>query len=256
MTDCNSVRNNLFNYYGSRIICRVGSACKIQYNVTEKNRDSADIAVYIHEKHRIAVVWNLVERRKNGKSTKTLSVSDDWEKVMLKGEFMRAHYKKMGAHRDAPLEKVLILDIDVLDDIYELLFLYMQINSCDKECPEELCDEDVLSSDIRERVSTSRWERDYKFREGVLKHYGYKCAICRCDEPKLLQAAHIKAVADGGNDDIENGICLCANHHIMLDKGLIKIDYITKKLSYIDDNIKKMAWYNEFIHIYKGMIFC
>lgn len=37
------------------------------------------------------------------------------------------------------------------------------------------------------------------------------------------RAAHIVPVAKGGVDDITNGICLCTNHELAFDKGLIKI---------------------------------
>ena len=42
-------------------------------------------------------------------------------------------------------------------------------------------------------------------------------------ESKILRAAHIVPVAKGGIDDITNGICLCTNHEVAFDKGLIKI---------------------------------
>lgn len=40
---------------------------------------------------------------------------------------------------------------------------------------------------------------------------------------KILRAAHIVPVARGGSDEIQNGLCLCTNHEIAYDKGLIKI---------------------------------
>ena len=48
--------------------------------------------------------------------------------------------------------------------------------------------------------------------------------MCGITVEEVLQAAHIKAVKDGGNDDVENGIVLCANHHLMYDSGLFKFD--------------------------------
>lgn len=254
MVDCNTVRSNLFKHYGTKIICRVGSASRVEYNATKEKHTVADIAVYIHSEQRIAVVWNLEARRKNNHTCDNLSVSCDWENVLPDRKLIHAYYKRMGTYRDAPWEKVLILDVDILNEIYEYLYSYLQVNSCDKEYPGDIKCEDVLPIDIRERVSTSRWERDYKFRSMVLERYKYMCAICRCDEPQLLQAAHIKAVADGGKDTIENGICLCANHHIMLDKDLLKINYKTNELSYVDNKIQKMSWYNEFMRSYNGKI--
>ena len=46
--------------------------------------------------------------------------------------------------------------------------------------------------------------------------YGATCAVCGLHEPSILRAK-------GGVDDITNGICLCTNHELAFDKGLIKI---------------------------------
>ena len=52
------------------------------------------------------------------------------------------------------------------------------------------------------------------------------------------------AVADGGSDDVRNGICLCANHHRLFDKKLIQIDLKKWNLSYVADSVKCMPWYD------------
>ena len=104
-------------------------------------------------------------------------------------------------------------------------------------------------SDInyRYRVTTSRWNRSQDFRDKILSAYNYQCAICRCTEERILQAAHIVPVKDGGSDELSNGICLCANHHLMLDEGLIKIDYEKHELMYIADSVRNMPWHDYFI---------
>ncbi len=56
-----------------------------------------------------------------------------------------------------------------------------------------------------------------------MKAYDNTCAVCGIHEPGILRAAHIIPVASGGPDDVRNGICLCTNHEIAFDKGLIKI---------------------------------
>ena len=55
-------------------------------------------------------------------------------------------------------------------------------------------------------------------------------------------------------DDIKNGVCLCANHHLMLDNGLIKIDFENLTLSYISSPLKKHRWYEDFVKDYHGKI--
>lgn len=67
------------------------------------------------------------------------------------------------------------------------------------------------------------YRKQDKFRKDVLKAYDSRCAVCGIQEPKILRAAHIVPVAEGGSDEISNGICLCTNHEIAFDNGLLKI---------------------------------
>jgi putative restriction endonuclease len=62
-----------------------------------------------------------------------------------------------------------------------------------------------------------------RFRETVLDAYGHQCSVCDVNIPALLRAAHIVPAVNGDNDSIQNGICLCANHEIAFDAGLLQI---------------------------------
>ncbi len=62
-----------------------------------------------------------------------------------------------------------------------------------------------------------------QFRRIVLEAYGNQCAVCSVNTPELLRAAHIISVVDGGDDSIKNGICLCVNHEIGFDRGILAI---------------------------------
>lgn len=74
-----------------------------------------------------------------------------------------------------------------------------------------------------EKVIKKPYRQQGKFRKEVLAAYNKTCAVCGIREPKILRAAHIVPVAKGGIDDVNNGICLCTNHEIAFDRGLIKI---------------------------------
>jgi putative restriction endonuclease len=70
--------------------------------------------------------------------------------------------------------------------------------------------------------------RDPAFRAGVLVAYEYRCAFCGYDgwldgTMVGLDAAHVRWWALGGPDDIANGLCLCALHHKLFDKGVLGI---------------------------------
>ena len=94
-----------------------------------------------------------------------------------------------------------------------------------------------FSDEERKRYSYSRVFRDSSFRDRVLKAHNNQCAICGESIEEVLQAAHIIAVKDGGSDDTENGICLCANHHLMYDWGLFHIDAATKQICGVDSRL-------------------
>lgn len=84
---------------------------------------------------------------------------------------------------------------------------------------------DAVGLDLTYR-STKRPSRDPAFRKEVLRAYRYRCAVCGFDlkldaRPVGLEAAHIKWRQAKGPDEVSNGICLCALHHKMLDKGAI-----------------------------------
>ncbi|MFI9597106.1 phosphorothioated DNA-binding restriction endonuclease [Nonomuraea sp. NPDC052265] len=68
--------------------------------------------------------------------------------------------------------------------------------------------------------------RDPGFRDRVLMAYEYCCAFCSYDgwldgAAVGLDAAHVRWWAFGGPDDVANGLCLCAIHHKLFDKGVL-----------------------------------
>lgn len=79
-------------------------------------------------------------------------------------------------------------------------------------------------STTRTREIAMRLSRSPRFRSEVLGAYEHRCAICRAS-PRLgdrrfgIEAAHIHWVAEGGPDDVRNGLALCVMHHRGLDRG-------------------------------------
>jgi putative restriction endonuclease len=61
------------------------------------------------------------------------------------------------------------------------------------------------------------------FRDRVLLAYGSQCALCRLRHPPLLDAAHIKEDADGGEPVVTNGMAMCAIHHRAFDAHVLTI---------------------------------
>ena len=248
------LRNKIFDIYGDTVICRVGEG-EPAYNITySKHKEYANLAIYINKKYGLALVWNLEHRRNNNCCINSLSVSESWDTLLGDRDELRAIYKKMGVRKDALYEKVLALSIDTLDKIAHDLGLYIHINENDGEYINQCGNYIPLPKPVGKRVSTTRFERDRNFRRGVLDEYNNTCAICRCTEEKILEAAHIQGIADGGQNDISNGICLCANHHLMYDTQLIEINFEDHTLTYVAPSVRSMPWYKEFIDRYSGKI--
>lgn len=64
------------------------------------------------------------------------------------------------------------------------------------------------------------------FREALLVAYGRRCAFCGVSFENLLQAAHLKPwglCSAAERMDPANGLLLCANHHLLFDRGLVTV---------------------------------
>jgi putative restriction endonuclease len=68
---------------------------------------------------------------------------------------------------------------------------------------------------------SKRKKRSCRFTFEVGKRCGWRCAVCNIELKCLLDAAHIRGVADKGSDDPRNGLILCKNHHAAFDAGLL-----------------------------------
>lgn len=64
------------------------------------------------------------------------------------------------------------------------------------------------------------------FREGLLRAYNCRCAMCEMSFPEVLQAAHIVPFSECSVEqriNITNGVLLCANHHLLFESECISV---------------------------------
>jgi putative restriction endonuclease len=68
------------------------------------------------------------------------------------------------------------------------------------------------------------------FRDRVLLAYDAQCALCRLRLRPLLEAAHIKDDAEGGEPIVPNGVAMCAIHHRAFDAHVLGLrpDYVVE----------------------------
>jgi putative restriction endonuclease len=88
--------------------------------------------------------------------------------------------------------------------------------------------EPVIVDDPVERQYAFRETRirvhQARFRGRVIPAYRNRCAICRLQEPRLLDAAHIVGDLEAhGEPVVANGISLCSIHHRAFDEELVGI---------------------------------
>jgi putative restriction endonuclease len=82
----------------------------------------------------------------------------------------------------------------------------------------------------RKEQVVNRIIRESKNSRYIKELYEYKCQICeiqiKTPTGYYMEAAHIKGLGKphSGPDTKENLICLCPNHHVMFDLGMISID--------------------------------
>ena len=82
----------------------------------------------------------------------------------------------------------------------------------------------------RAMATSQRIIRDSKLGKEIKRLYSYKCQVCSIEintnAGPYAEAAHIKPVGKphNGPDRPDNLLCLCPNHHLMLDKGVYMIE--------------------------------
>lgn len=100
----------------------------------------------------------------------------------------------------------------------------------DAHFPASLHD-DILQAvgiDVEVGSAQQQRKRDARFRERILRAYGFRCAVCGLDV-RLgailvgLEAAHIKWHQAGGPDVENNGLALCCLHHKLFDRGVFTV---------------------------------
>lgn len=244
------LKMELIKIYGNRIhIYKVKQYQDgdISCNIPENQKEILDIDICCNDNY--ACIFNNMIRKEYQSFTRTNSISglkwEDLNSKVTEEKSIISLFKHINTKEGKKDTKILIMKIDTLFECKDLLYELLEFSSDDKDCPNEIRNNPRYDYN-RKKHTVEAWNRSYYFKRKVLENYNYQCAICRCKEIKILQGCHIVPVSEHGSDDLSNGICLCANHHLMLDKEIIKIDPNKYELISANDSVKQMPWYNEF----------
>ncbi len=98
-----------------------------------------------------------------------------------------------------------------------------------RKSPEEIELDYEKREKKRKEGTVLRIIRDTKIAHDIKKLYNYECQICgitiTTKSGRYAEGAHIKPLGKphDGDDNSDNLICLCPNHHVMFDKGTFTI---------------------------------
>lgn len=112
---------------------------------------------------------------------------------------------------------------------------------------------DIAEPPDRVQSITYRILRDTNIARKVKEIYDHRCQLCEVSIEigqgcRYAEAHHLRPVSQGGPDTIENVLCLCPNHHVMLDYGGIRLQKSDFKL--LNHNVS-----DEFIRYHNTKIF-
>ncbi len=89
-----------------------------------------------------------------------------------------------------------------------------------------LASDDRLDPEMKrryaERLTRQRLHQPI-FRSRVLRAYELRCTICRLGHIPLLDAAHIRSDAIGGEPVVPNGMAMCKIHHAAYDQHMLSV---------------------------------
>lgn len=250
----------------------IGYKSNITLNCKNRVGSYTRYAIKIVPGHKIVLVWDLARRlRFCGTADLRLS-KDSLAKEDLHERTLRCIYQHFNSKRDRRgrriEEKVMVVGFDVLYEFLANPDAHLALNPDDLEF-EDLSSEaqESIQAELkrtceesgifpRKRYSTRHFAREAAFRNRVLEHYQFKCAICRLGEVKALDAAHKRGreVRVGSYFDTSDGVCLCANHHRMYDSELFDIDFTSGRLIEVDERVAGQEWYKRFYIMYSGRI--
>lgn len=128
----------------------------------------------------------------------------------------------VSGHKDAPTREVRLAYVEACnEEAHEFLLAFVSEPIVGPRHP-VLASQDSAPEWLATRIAARANERRFAFE--VMERYGPGCAVCEINERTLLASAHLRPRFAKGTDDPQNGLVLCANHHLAMDAGLWRVN--------------------------------
>lgn len=242
---------------------------RLQVSKFNLNSNGEDALIGWSEEFKVFVAWNASIHSNHGDSAMLSCYEDILTKASEDGFADGLRWNRALGRE----EKYIAFEPEFLEQYLLSLTDIFEIPVGDTELDESEDDEDEFEeeadnsldedSDVgtheeffergeRKRFVTEKI-RDYKFRKKLLEIYTSGCAICGTKFQEILQGAHVVPVSNEGTDHQNNGILLCANHHLMFDRNLIVIseDFTV----HVAELVKDEYWYTSLVEDNGGKIY-
>ena len=222
--------------YGIRVY--TGTTTGKQCGLKKEYMSEIDLLIKYNTMDKVFLVWNTIPHQfRHAGKTVTFCLM---KKIQTKENTYRfvSHHLSGTNGSDGTEETVAIISPGALYDFCVNIEDFLGIGKTDWQ-------EEEKETYIRLIDTVHRLRRNPEFRQKVLDKNGCQCAVCGERDRAALEAAHIVAVKDGGSDEVENGICLCATHHKLYDAGKLDIDLKEKVFHFTEQEPSKTYWWDE-----------
>ncbi|MBD8024864.1 HNH endonuclease [Microbacterium gallinarum] len=127
----------------------------------------------------------------------------------------------VSGHKDAPTREVRLAYVEACnDEAHEFLLVFVPQPILGPLRP--MLAHESAPEWLARRLASRANERRFAFE--VMERYGPCCAVCDINARPLLASAHLRPKFAKGTDDPQNGLVLCANHHLAMDAGLWRVN--------------------------------
>ncbi|MDX8052851.1 HNH endonuclease [Lentzea sp. BCCO 10_0798] len=91
-------------------------------------------------------------------------------------------------------------------------------------------DDGVAPTGGRREIKAKARKGQDKFRKKLIQRYGHVCAITGRCPAEVLQAAHLRSFAEHETHNLDEGVLLRADVHLLFDSGLLAVDPTTRRV--------------------------